>query len=193
MREQFRQFSVCIPAGGSGVRMGTSTPKQYLPLAGIPVIARTVLLFSSMPECDQIVVAADDPDKLSAVLHDHAHGERVTIVRGGVVRQDSVAAAVSACSTQAEIILIHDAARPLVALRQVRAVVDAIYKFGAALLALPAHDTVKRVSTDARVLETLDRRSVWLAQTPQGARADLLRGAVNRGLDDRYVCTDDAE
>ncbi|MAT38292.1 MAG: 2-C-methyl-D-erythritol 4-phosphate cytidylyltransferase [Ectothiorhodospiraceae bacterium] len=184
-------FTVCIPAGGTGTRMGAERPKQFLEVAGKPIIAHTLALFSSMPECRRIIVAANDEAGMAALLDEYPLSTPHLVVQGGATRQESVLNALSAVEADDEIVLIHDAVRPCVAKSHVLAVVEAIVRDGAAMLGIPSRDTVKEVH-DAIVTATLDRAKIWLAQTPQGARCSALKRAFNHAVSQKLSVTDDA-
>ena len=183
-------FIVCIPAAGIGRRMGSETPKQYLPLLGRPVLAHTIAVFDTMPECREIILAVDDVETARAMLAFYETRLPLRLVQGGTRRQDSVANAIAACEDDDSIVLVHDAARPCVTPAQVRAVADAAKEHGAALLALPARDTMKEVHAGL-VRVTLDRTVIWHAQTPQAARAGLFRIAFAEASRRGIEATDD--
>lgn len=186
MRCSSSEFTVCIPAAGLGRRMEAATPKQYLPLLGRPVIVHTVAVFHALPECAEIILAVDDVAFAQELLASHGFRTKLQAVQGGVRRQDSVANAIACCVDDERIVLVHDAARPCVTPAQVRAVAEAARTHGAALLALPARDTMKEVHAGV-VRATLDRTVLWHAQTPQAARAGLFRlafaAAQRRGIE----------
>jgi 2-C-methyl-D-erythritol 4-phosphate cytidylyltransferase len=173
--------------------MGASLPKQYLDIAGKPVLAHTLAVFDALPQCCRIMIAVGDRALLAEVLEKYPLSTACSIVDGGPRRQDSVANMLTACpDTDDTVILVHDAARPCVSADHVLEVVDAIVEHGAALLALPVRDTVKRVHGHD-VISTLDRDEIWLAQTPQGARLGMLRRAFQLATDSARRGTDDAE
>ncbi|MCB2204937.1 2-C-methyl-D-erythritol 4-phosphate cytidylyltransferase [bacterium] len=183
------KFTVCIPAAGSGTRMNSATPKQYLPLAGREVLLRTLDVFEKMDSCERIVIATDDRAALDALLGREHWSTPITIVEGGSLRQYSVANALEAVPESEAVVLVHDAARPCVRPSDVEAVADAVAEHGAALLAVPARDTLKEVR-GGLVQKTLDRSVIWQAQTPQGARARLFRDAFGNVKSRQHV-TDD--
>ncbi|MBR9978443.1 MAG: 2-C-methyl-D-erythritol 4-phosphate cytidylyltransferase [Bacteroidetes bacterium] len=184
------EFIVCIPAAGCGRRMGGSSPKQYLPLRGRTVLERTLDVFDLMEKCRAVFLAVDDVQYAQSLIDATAWSMPIHIVSGGVRRQDSVARALERCDDNHAIVLVHDAARPCVTPAQVSAVVEAVCVHGAALLALPARDTMKRVHAGV-VRETLDRSIIWHAQTPQAAHAGLLRLAFAEAQRRGIEATDD--
>jgi 2-C-methyl-D-erythritol 4-phosphate cytidylyltransferase len=172
--------------------MGARLPKQYLEVLGQAVLCHTLAVFDAMPECRRIVIATDDRDMLAMLLSDPPLRTPVRIVDGGAARQDSVRNALTACGKDRQrIILVHDAARPCIDERSIRAAADAIRLHGAALVAVPVRDTIKQVDS-AIVRGTLDRSSLWLAQTPQGARLGTLRDAYDAAASSGLAATDDA-
>lgn len=168
---------VIVPAAGRGARMGSERPKQYLSLAGMTVLERTLagLLRAARPVA--VVVALDPQDRDFSSLH-LARDPQIHGVVGGASRAASVWAALEHIAPQArsnDLVLVHDAARPLVASRDVAAVLASLnaHPQAGAVLATPVADTVKKAAaqaTMARVQQTLSRDGLWAAQTPQGAR-----------------------
>ncbi len=178
-----------IVAAGRGSRMGGSRPKALLPIDGTPMLLRAVAPFLSHPEIATVVAAVADQEEARAALGDVA--ARVILVRGGAERQDSVRRGLQAIG-DAEIVLVHDAARPLVPRPLIDAVLQAARRHGAAIPAIPVKDTVKRVGPDGFIAGTVARDDLRLAQTPQGFRADLLRAAYERAEREGFVATDDS-
>jgi 2-C-methyl-D-erythritol 4-phosphate cytidylyltransferase / 2-C-methyl-D-erythritol 2,4-cyclodiphosphate synthase len=171
-----------LAAGGRGLRLGQAQPKQLIEIAGRSILERSVSLFASHPEVDEIVVAL--PEELAArpavYLLDAA--KQLRVVAGGARRQDSVAAAFRAVSDRADVVVIHDAARPFASADLIARTIAAAAESGAALAAIEARDTVKQVR-DRLVQQTLDRHTIFLAQTPQAFRRDVLRDALAVGGD----------
>jgi 2-C-methyl-D-erythritol 4-phosphate cytidylyltransferase/2-C-methyl-D-erythritol 2,4-cyclodiphosphate synthase len=166
-----------IAAGGRGERFGAGLPKQLLEVGGRAILDRSVDAFLSHPDVTDVVVAL--PQDLAAAPPAYLTGatKPLTIVGGGARRQDSVAAAFAVVAAQADVVVIHDAARPFVTSDLISRTIAAAAKSGAALAALEARDTVKKVA-DGVVSATLDRRTIFLAQTPQAFRRDVLRDAL---------------
>jgi 2-C-methyl-D-erythritol 4-phosphate cytidylyltransferase len=186
-------ITAVIPAGGSGTRLGSATPKQFLKVGGVPILVATVRHFVSHPEIEAVVVAA--PSKLvertERLLRPHARRVRVRVVAGGAERQESVWRGVQAAAAETEIIVVHDAVRPFITRQLIDAVVQAARDVGAAICALPIAETVKRVRDDL-VETTVDRSALWAVQTPQAFRAALLREAHEKAQRDGVLGTDDA-
>jgi len=162
-----------IAAGGRGTRFGGDRLKQLVEVQGQPVLERSVRAFLSHPEINEVIVA------LPAELMDPPphYLDRAHLVRGGDRRQDSVANAFRAASTASDVVVIHDAARPFVSASLISRTIASAATNGAALAAIAARDTVKRVGSDT-VLETLPRESIYLAQTPQAFRRHVLASAL---------------
>ena len=187
------EVAVVIPAGGVGSRFGARTPKQFLRLGTMPILAATVQHFARHPAVRAVVVAAPEPwvTRAGRILGRVVTHTPLTVVAGGRTRQDSVWLALQAAPEDVEIIVVHDAVRPMITRRLVDTVVRAAAAEGAAICALPLTETVKRVRAE-RVEATLDRLELWAVQTPQAFRADLLREAHEKARRDGVVGTDDA-
>jgi len=166
--------SAIIAAGGRGSRFGGAQPKQLQPLAGVPILKRTVDALLNGYAFDEVVVAL--PADLAA--HPPDYLDDVIVVEGGERRQDSVANAVRAVAPSSQVIVIHDAARPLVTPALIERTIDAAVKHGAAIAALQARDTVKRGDAGRVIRGTLPRDEIFLAQTPQAFRVGVLRDAL---------------
>ncbi len=179
------RVTAIIAAGGSGRRLGSSAPKQLLDLGGQSILARSVAAFDSHPAIsDIVVVVPPDLARSDADVHIGQTTRKVIVVAGGARRQDSVANAFAVVDPSAEIVLIHDAARPFVSGAIIDRTIEAAAAHGAAIAAIEASDTVKRVERHphgALIVETIPRQSIFLAQTPQGFRREVLADAVALG------------
>lgn len=175
--------SAIIAAGGRGQRYGAAVPKQLLTLGGRTVLERSVALFLDHPEIDEVVVAL--PPELAAdpPVYLRSTSKPVRVVAGGTRRQDSVLNAFRAIAPDSEVIVIHDAARPLASPALISRTIAAAVESGAALAAMPARDTVKRATPGATpfVAETIPREVVYLAQTPQVFTRRVLGDALALG------------
>jgi 2-C-methyl-D-erythritol 4-phosphate cytidylyltransferase len=192
--------SAIVVAAGKGVRLRSPVPKALVMLKGKPLLAHSLEKFDRAPGIRQIIVAveAGKKDKFRAALKGCRLRKPVLSVEGGRRRQDSVKNALSRVDARAGLVLIHDAARPLVSLRLIRAVIKEAKRSGAAVAGVPVASTLKRVKGQGlrvkgqglRVMETLDRSRIWQIQTPQAFRRSLLEKAFRiHGNDD---VTDDA-
>jgi 2-C-methyl-D-erythritol 4-phosphate cytidylyltransferase/2-C-methyl-D-erythritol 2,4-cyclodiphosphate synthase len=173
--------SAIIAAGGRGLRFGGTSPKQLLSLGGRPILARSVDAFVSCDVISEIVVAL--PADLAAAPPDYLRhrSKPVTVVDGGAQRRDSVANAFARIAERADLVVIHDAARPLVSDDVIRRTVRAASDTGAAIAAIRAHDTVKQTDANGVIAATLPREHIYLAQTPQAFRVAVLRDALRLG------------
>lgn len=158
-----------VVAGGRGERLGS--PKQFLPLGGVPLVMWSVRAFAEHPDVKEVVVVLPPGTEEAPGW---LRGERVRWCAGGATRRESAGAGIGSVPPGASIILIHDAARPFVSAALIDRVVSAAAGSGAALPVLPVVDTIKRTGA-GRVLETLDREVLGRAQTPQGFEAGLIR------------------
>ena len=170
--------SAIIAAGGRGERFGGGRPKQLLTLGGAPILQRSVNALLDHPRVRDMVVAL--PPELAASPPEYLRGrdKPLVVVEGGARRQDSVARAFARVPDGADIVVIHDAARPLVSADLIERTVAAAIEAGAAVAAVRATDTVKRGDASGLVVETLPRQHVYLAQTPQAFRVAVLRDAL---------------
>lgn len=184
-----------IPAAGSGVRMGGAVPKPFLPLGGIPLLARTLLRLARSQVIDAyVLVVPPGTEEICAqsVVAAYRVPGVARIVPGGTVRQASVWAGLQALPPGTDLVLVHDAARPCVPVGVVRATVEAAARDGAAVAAVPATETVKEARADGRVLRTLPRETLWIAQTPQVFARALILEAHAAAAADGFLGTDDA-
>jgi 2-C-methyl-D-erythritol 4-phosphate cytidylyltransferase / 2-C-methyl-D-erythritol 2,4-cyclodiphosphate synthase len=173
-----------IAAAGSGSRLGGSVPKQFLRLGGVPVLQRAVQAFQAAPRITDVIVVtrADAVEQVAALVG--TGGKPTRVLEGGETRQASVARGVAALDPAAQYVLVHDAARPFVTPAVIDRALDAAVADGAAIVAIQATDTVKRVRVAdgaPRIVETIPRDSIYLAQTPQAFRRDVLEAAVALG------------
>jgi 2-C-methyl-D-erythritol 4-phosphate cytidylyltransferase len=184
-----------IVAGGTGTRFGGPIPKQYALLAGVPILLRTLRVFDAC-ECVERLVVAVPPEDVAFVgdtmLAAAALNKSVAVVAGGARRQDSVFNGLAAVPSEATVVVIHDAVRPLVTCAAISACADAARQHGACIVAWPVWDTLKRVSSAGCIDATLPREDVWMAQTPQAFRSAVIRTAHARARRERVPATDDA-
>ncbi len=176
---QFPMNVAIIPAAGSGSRLGGQIPKQFLELAGAPILAHTISRFVDCDDIGAIAVSlpADKLDEFRARNRGARVIKPIFYVPGGAERSDSILNALEAVAElQPEIVAVHDAVRPFVTPAQISAVIAKAKEVGAAILALPATDTIKEVE-NGLIQRTIDRRRIWRAQTPQAFRYELLMQA----------------
>jgi 2-C-methyl-D-erythritol 4-phosphate cytidylyltransferase/2-C-methyl-D-erythritol 2,4-cyclodiphosphate synthase len=184
-----------IVAAGSGERLGAGMPKALVPLNGRPLLEWSAVLLSTHPLVDVVVVVAP-PAELSAVealLASVPHGQDVRVVPGGPTRQDSVFAGLASLDADTDVVLVHDAARPLVPAEVVDRVLEAVRGGAHAVIPiLPVLDTIKRVDSDGTVVATVDRAALRAVQTPQAFRRTVIEHAHGAAAGGAGVATDDA-
>lgn len=175
-----------------------AAPKQFLELKGVPILIHSLRAFASVPEVSSIYVAVRSSEmaRLQAQVTEHGFADRVSVVEGGDSRQESVAHALAVLeSDENDVVLVHDAVRPLIDPATISRTIEAVRKHGAAIVALPAVDTIKQVqrtSDGAIVTATIPREHIVQAQTPQGFRAGLLKRAFAEAAADGFVGTDES-
>ena len=185
------RVGVVIPAAGAGRRMGAG-PKALIELAGQPVLRRALAPFLADSRIVRIIVAlspdvfARPPGWLAAL------SPRVRLVEGGAERADSVCAGVAALDADVDVVLVHDAARPLVTPAVIGRAIAAAAAGECVVAAVPARDTVQEVDAAGRIVGTPDRRRLWLAQTPQAFPRAILADACERAVREGFLATDDA-
>jgi 2-C-methyl-D-erythritol 4-phosphate cytidylyltransferase len=192
------QVFVILPAAGLGTRMAGPQPKQFLALDGAPILIHSLRAFAAAPRVTAIYVAvrASEIERVQAQIAEFGFTDRVKVVEGGEKRQDSVSNALAALPAQPDdVVLVHDAVRPLIDAATIERTIDAVLQHGAAIVGLPAIDTIKQVERTAHgaiITSTIPREFIVLAQTPQGFRYDLLKSAFAEAAADEFVGTDEA-
>lgn len=184
-----------IAAGGSGRRMRGAVSKQYLHVRGRPILARTLAVFEHSADIDEVILVVPGPDVQMVRERMLAPGSMAKvrhILAGGAQRQDSVRNGLAAVDGGTGIVLIHDAARPFVSPDLISRMVQEARLYGAVTAGIAVTDTVKRVDADGWILETQDRSLLWMTQTPQAFRCDIIRKAYRKADEDRFYATDDA-
>jgi 2-C-methyl-D-erythritol 4-phosphate cytidylyltransferase len=196
------QVFAILPAAGLGTRMAhKAAAKQFLTLGGMPIVIRSAQAFLALPEVAAVTLAVRAPEvaRMRELIAEHLPnaGARLHVVEGGETRQESVSRALASLSAadDNDIVLVHDAVRPLIEADCILQVIAAAERHGAAILGTPALDTIKvveRTADGALITSTIPRERVVLAQTPQGFRAGLLRRAFAEAEADGFVGTDEA-
>jgi 2-C-methyl-D-erythritol 4-phosphate cytidylyltransferase len=178
---------VIIPAAGTGTRFGGPLPKQFQPLAGKPLIQHVIERFLLDENVARIIVPVAE-----VLLASVKNSERVKFVGGGATRQESVIRGLDEAGDDAELIAVHDAARPLFSADMFHAVLAAARESGAALPVIPVADTIHVMNDDATVASTIDRSMLGAAQTPQVFRTSILREVLQRAQAENLTGTDEA-
>ena len=186
---QQNRIALIVPAAGSGSRMGGEA-KQFRTLGDAPLLVQTLRAFAGVEEIETVVVAAPE-NEVNAVEELLAQfGLAVQVVAGGATRQASVGEGLEAIGESAEIVLVHDAVRPFISAKKIREIIKAIHEYGAAAVAVPVADTLRR-GADVVFGETVDREGLFRMLTPQGARTDLLLKAYAKAKADSFTGTDE--
>ncbi|MGH2719800.1 MAG: 2-C-methyl-D-erythritol 4-phosphate cytidylyltransferase [Actinomycetota bacterium] len=188
------QVVAVVLAAGRSSRLPGEVPKPFLTLGGRPMLDHSLAAFADAPAIDAIVVAVP-PDRRDELEPDLLAKPKVrAVTAGGAARQDSLSLALTAVGPQAEVVVIHDAARPNVTATMVGAVVAGVGDgYDGALIAIPLDDAVKEVAETGEVLGPRSRAGLWRAQTPQAFRRPCLEDALNRALAGGVVCDDCSE
>lgn len=183
-----------FPAAGSSKRMGGGINKNFLELVGEPILIRTLKTFSQVARINFliVVVAAHEVDIVEKLLRgtEGLKSWRVTV--GGSERQYSIANGLKLLPDDAKIVLVHDAARPLVTVQTINDVIDAAKKFGGAIAALPEKNTIKVVDAEGFVKYTPPRSELVSVLTPQGFKREILLRAYDRAAEEKFLGTDDS-
>jgi 2-C-methyl-D-erythritol 4-phosphate cytidylyltransferase len=194
------RIAAIVPAAGLGTRMGVDTPKQFLELDGVPLIIFTLRRLAACTAITEFFVStrADDIVSLQDKVGKSGIGRPARVVHGGDTRQQSVANALAQVDPSTEIVLVHDAVRPFVTLEQLDRIIAEARGRGAAILGIPAIDTVKEVKRArlpedvALISATIPRERIVLAQTPQAFSYPLLRDAFRKAQEDGVTASDEA-
>jgi 2-C-methyl-D-erythritol 4-phosphate cytidylyltransferase len=194
------QITAILPAAGLGTRMGHEMPKQFLELDGVPIVILSLRRIAACPQITNIVVAtrAEEVERLDARIRQEKFTQPVRVVKGGDSRQASVAQALKHVPDDTELVVVHDAVRPFVTVEQITRVIEEARKCKAAILGIPAMDTVKEVKRAslpedvALITVTVPRERVVLAQTPQVFETRLLKEAFAGAEEDGVNASDEA-
>jgi 2-C-methyl-D-erythritol 4-phosphate cytidylyltransferase len=189
-----------LPAAGLGTRMGAGAPKQFLELDGVPILVLTLRRIASCPLITSIIVATrgDEIPRLEALIQKEKVSQPIRVVKGGDTRQESVGQALQMVPADTDLVLVHDAVRPFVTVDQITRVIEEARRCKAAILGIPAMDTVKEVKRAslpedvALITATVPRERVVLAQTPQVFDTKLLKEAFAQAAEDGVNASDEA-
>lgn len=189
------KVSVVVAAAGKGTRMGLDTNKLYMEIQGQPILAVTLKKLEDSDLIDEIIIVSHE-DEIGYcrknITDKFGFGKVKAIVPGGPTRQRSVYNGLKRVTADCGIVLIHDGARPFIDGDVIRECIEAAGKYGAAVAAVPAKDTVKRSDDENFVIETVERNKLWYIQTPQAFRHGLIMEAHRRAEEEGFEGTDDA-
>ena len=183
-----------IPVAGRGKRFASDVPKQFLDLAGRPVIFRTLEQILKVPQINTgvVVSAPEDIDKMYALLSElPGFTQRFRVVAGGAARQDSVYIGLQALVPDTILVVVHDGVRPMVTPEIIRHSIAAAVRDGGSVAAVPVKDTIKKAE-DHKIIETVPRDNLWQIQTPQTFRYEILMDAHVRAQEAGFYGTDEA-
>lgn len=194
------RIAAILPAAGLGTRMGSDVPKQFLEIDGAPIVLLTLRRLAESRSIHEFLIStrAEELDAFEQRLSKEKLGVPVQIVKGGESRQESVANALAHIDPKTDLVLVHDAVRPFVTVEQVQRVIAEASVRGAAILGVPAIDTVKEVRRSslpqdvALISATIPREKIVLAQTPQVFQTKLLKEAFARAQQDGVTASDEA-
>lgn len=184
-----------IPAGGAGRRMEGGIAKQYLPLAGIPVLAHTLKAFQHSVVIDEIFLAVpeeDIPEVRHGIVLKYGISKVVQVLAGGAERQDSVRNALLHLRDEHAIVLVHDGVRPFISGELIGRAVAVARECGAVAVGVPVTDTVKEADAAGWITKTVPRERLWLTQTPQAFLRPVIVAAYDQAAADGFYGTDDA-
>ncbi|OQW96597.1 MAG: 2-C-methyl-D-erythritol 4-phosphate cytidylyltransferase [Desulfobacteraceae bacterium A6] len=184
-----------IVAAGKGVRMKCTTLKQYLELEGVPLLSITLKAFDKCSLIDEIILVVPSGDIgfcLEKIINPAGIQKKVTPVAGGLKRQDSVYNGLLAVDEKVSTVVIHDGVRPFINPSIIEECIREAVLHGACILGLPVSDTLKLADGSGYIKKTLERDSVWLAQTPQAFDYSLIKKAHDRARKEGFKGTDDA-
>ncbi|MFY8162337.1 MAG: 2-C-methyl-D-erythritol 4-phosphate cytidylyltransferase [Candidatus Kapaibacteriota bacterium] len=187
--------TVIISAGGVGNRFGDNTPKQFLDLNGKPIIIRTIEIFEKIEAVDNIVVAVNSEwfSKLNELIKEYHITKVKEVIIGGKTRQASVYNAIrTTTAKESEVILIHDAVRPLVSADLINKMIEEVEEYGAVIPALKVKDTIKSVTKGGNSVKTLERDSLYSAQTPQVFWFDIISNSFDSAMKNNSIVSDDS-
>ena len=188
--------SAIIVAAGSGVRLGSGVPKAFVKIGGRTMLSYSLAAVGQVSAIGEVVITVPEGFESAARAEAAAAGlgAAVKITPGGIERQDSVRIALGLTSAESELVIVHDAARPLATPAIFEACIAAAARAGGAIAAIPVADTLKRIAdSDRTIAATVARTGLWQAQTPQAFRRDLLLAAHRRAVSEGIVATDDAD
>lgn len=184
-----------IVSAGKGQRFMEGRKKQFFSLGGKPLLAHTLDPFEACPLIRSIllIVGQEDQDYcLREIVEKFRYRKISQVIPGGRRRQDSVKNGLEALGVDSEVVVIHDGVRPFVTREMIEDTIRSAIRFGAAIVAMPVKDTIKMAHPDGTVLKTLERETLYQAQTPQSFQTSLIREAYLKAAEDGFVGTDDA-
>jgi len=186
--------SAVVVAGGSGARMGIGVEKPFAEVCGVPMVLHSIQAFQSCEDVSQVVVVLfkEGRKRFDSLRPERRFQKLTTTVEGGPRRQDSVFNGLLACDQRSDIVVIHDAARPMLRKEWVASAIEELGDYAGVIYAAPVTDTLKRAAADGVVQETVSRENLYRVQTPQVFRKDWLQKAHEHAKAEGLIATDDA-
>lgn len=181
-----------IAAAGKSLRMGNDTRKQFINIGDKPILSYTIAKFEDCKSISSIIIgiSEDSKDIVKNIIKKFSF-KKVSIIIGGDTRQDTVKNCLNNVSKETDIIIVHDGVRPFIKVSDIQNVIDLSYKKGCAILALPVKDTLKNKDENGKVT-TINRSNIWIAQTPQGFKKDIIKDAFTHAYNNNIQATDEA-
>ncbi|NLM13672.1 MAG: 2-C-methyl-D-erythritol 4-phosphate cytidylyltransferase [Epulopiscium sp.] len=195
MEKNSKYTSVIIPAAGRGKRMGSQISKQYLDIGGKPILVHTIEKFDQSPLIHEIIVVTSKEEMeyfKNEIQLKYIFNKALKIVPGGKERQESVYNGLKKISSETEIVLIHDGARPFVSLEEIGKSVEGARRYGACVIGVKVKDTIKICNEEGYIVSTPKREELWAVQTPQSFQTSIILEAHKKAEEDNFLGTDDA-
>lgn len=188
------KVTALIPSAGLGKRMGVDRPKQFLTINSHPVLLYTLCVFESTPEIDDIylIIHKGKEGYYEKIIEGYHLKKVLKIVFGGKTRQESVYNGLKEVDSETDIIVVHDAVRPFVTGDMIRRSIKVASHFDGAVVALPVKDTPKYIAEKDTIERSINRSNMWLAQTPQTFRSEIIKEAYHKAYLDNFLGTDDS-
>lgn len=189
------KVSAIIAAGGIGKRMGGAKPKQYIEILGRPIICLTLDKFREFNHINKVIIVVP-PDYVdsfrSDIISRYEYPSDWQVTAGGLHRQDSVRNGLNLVSKDCDVVLVHDGVRPFITAGLIERSIETAFNEGAAIVAAPIKETIKKAGGDKLISATVDRDGLWGAQTPQAFRYKILKEAMESAYRDNFMGTDEA-
>ncbi|MFH2011382.1 MAG: 2-C-methyl-D-erythritol 4-phosphate cytidylyltransferase [Pseudomonadota bacterium] len=184
-----------IPSAGVGKRMGTRINKPFLHIGNKPILAQTLLRFENSTSISEVYPIISEKEEVycrEEIVKKYNLKKVTKIVAGGIERQDSVKNGLDAIESKCDMVMIHDGIRPFITTQLIEKSISDTLLYNATVVAIPAKETIKAVSPDREIIETLDRNKLWLAQTPQTFKYDIIMSAYKNAYKNNIYGTDDS-
>ena len=188
-------IKVIIPASGSGVRFGSKTPKQFLKIDGMEILAKTISIFHSVKLIDEIIISTKKEyfNKIKSIIKKNNFFKVIKIVEGGKLRQDSVYKGLMNLNCEdKDFILVHDAVRPFISPKKIIELIREVKIHKCVILGLPVNETIKKIDKNFFVNKTIEREDLYSIQTPQAFQYGILKKSFEKVMKDKFIGTDES-